>query len=220
MPKEGDPRHRGPEKHKSRETQYGKKTEVLMAEYGITIAQDPKPILITHGFAACTVAVGYSPQLHVGFLGHYHARNDFKESVELLREDLLRLLQDTNARFRVQIRGGLDPFPQARKDVFEQLFQANDPRAMARVLAQMDDAGPSVTYAQKLADYFNLATDRQLGFSAAPASGFPGQLVAGIDTRTGRFIDRGYDPKRNPFARHVVQQEAYARTPRRIYFPR
>lgn len=82
--------------------------DIGQREFGITKADDIKPILATYGLATCVGFVGWSPEKKVGFLTHYDALTKLPESFDYLTDCILKQVSHKSSEFDVRLIGGWD----------------------------------------------------------------------------------------------------------------
>ncbi|MEK6827095.1 MAG: hypothetical protein AABX99_01265 [Nanoarchaeota archaeon] len=82
--------------------------DVGPGEFGITRADDIKPILATYGLATCVGFVGWNPKQKIGFLTHYDAMTKLSESFDYLIDCVLKQSQGKSSEFDVRLVGGWD----------------------------------------------------------------------------------------------------------------
>ncbi len=77
--------------------------EVVQANFGITDAQDEKPIIATSALFTCIGLLGYDREHNIGFLMHIQPSNDVKGGLERLYQELARTYPDYEKEFDVHI---------------------------------------------------------------------------------------------------------------------
>ena len=82
--------------------------EVFQAEFGVTRASDPKPVLATFGLGPCIAIGGYDRRSTVGFLAHFDKPKDGLDSFGAIYHILRQYVSPDTARFEVSLVGGQD----------------------------------------------------------------------------------------------------------------
>lgn len=147
---------------------YGLVEEIFQNEIGVTIAQDPKPILVTYGLLNCVGLVGFNENQRIGFVMHYQDNTDVDKAFGVLLYNLSRLTKGQQRTFKVRIAGGLS--------------------GMSEKLVSKLKAKLQVPIRDDIR--FEIKAENVLGHV------LEGRNI-GIDTRTGGFIE-SYEPLKNP----------------------
>lgn len=156
---------------------YGLVEEVFQNEFGVTTAQDPKPILVTYGLMNCVGLVGFNEDQNIGFVTHYQDNTNIDEAFGALLYHLSRLTEEQQRIFKVRIAGGLSGM--SEKLVSQLKAKLQTPlRGDIRFELYGEDV---LVHDQKGRDI-------------------------GIDTQTGKFID-SYNPLNNPNHREPYPPE-------------
>jgi hypothetical protein len=139
---------------------YDDMVEISQREFGITTANDPKPILATDCISSCVAFCGWSQKHKVGFLTHYDGLTELNESFGSLLYWISQSVQDLPTEFDVRLIQGdwsrkeiinfLKARLNMRADIAMKLVEEDIGGAMSKSIALDTRTGQTYSYDLRL----------------------------------------------------------------------
>lgn len=169
--------------------------EISQNEFGLTTANDEKPVLATYGLLNCVSISGYEHERKIAFLTHYQSNTDLDLAFGVLLYNISRITHSEHSLFKTKICGGLN-------GMSERLVNG---------LRRKLEGEPSLNI------NFELVEENILG------SEIKGRDLV-IDASSGHFYDK-YDPLSNPYRREpypqwIKEMIFMSKLPKLSYFPK